>query len=60
MIAIAHVIETPRSETAQSPWSEPLFYLSFMAGALLLIAIGVILGWRLLHRGWDLITTRTA
>ncbi|WP_380783652.1 hypothetical protein [Sphingomonas sp. R86520] len=60
MSAIARRIETTRSETGHSPWAEPLFYLSFVAAALLLVAIGVILGWRLLARGWDLITTRTA
>ncbi|MBD8618452.1 hypothetical protein IFT67_05915 [Sphingomonas sp. CFBP 13728] len=59
MIAIARPLEMARSETVASPWREPLFYLSFVAGVLLLIAIGVILGWRLLHRSWDLITTRT-
>ncbi len=58
MIAIAGPREMARSETVASPWREPLFYLSFVAGALLLVAIGVILGWRLLHRGWDFITTR--
>lgn len=60
MIAIARLIETTRSETAQSPWGDPLFYLSFVAAAFLIVAIGVILGWRLLYRTWDLITTRTA
>ncbi len=58
MIAIARSREMRRSEPVASPWREPLFYLSLIAAALLLVAIGVILGWRLLHRGWDLITTR--
>lgn len=36
-----------------SPWRAPLFYLSFLAAVLLLVAVGVILMWRItirLHR----------
>ncbi|MES2422439.1 MAG: hypothetical protein V4595_14245 [Pseudomonadota bacterium] len=33
---------------AASPWRAPLFYLSFVAGALLLVAVGIILAWRLI------------
>ena len=39
-----------RSGAAASPWRAPLFYLSFIAAALLLASIGVVLLWRVLHR----------
>lgn len=41
------VLDTPQA-VAPSPWRAPLFYLSFVAAALLLVAVGIILAWRLL------------
>ncbi len=38
------------SAAAISPWRSPLFYLSFIAGALLLVAVGLILAWRITLR----------
>jgi len=40
----------PIPEATASPWRAPLFYLSFVAGALLIIAVGFILMWRLMLR----------
>ena len=40
----------PIPEAMPSPWRAPLFYLSFVAGALLLIAVGFILMWRIMLR----------
>ena len=39
--------DVPQSSAA-SPWRAPLFYLSFVAGAVLLVAVGIILLWRLI------------
>ncbi|RXD05524.1 hypothetical protein EQZ23_10715 [Sphingomonas sp. UV9] len=33
-----------------SPWRSPLFYLAFVAAALLFVAVGVILMWRIMMR----------
>ena len=33
-------------ETAASPWRAPCFYLAFLAGAVLVLAVGVIVAWR--------------
>ena len=40
------VLDRPQT-LAASPWRAPLFYLSFVAGALLLVAVAIILAWRL-------------
>ncbi|MBC3942218.1 hypothetical protein [Sphingomonas albertensis] len=40
----------PIPEATASPWRAPLFYLSFVAAALLLIAVGFILMWRIMLR----------
>lgn len=40
----------PIPEATASPWRAPLFYLSFVAAALLLIAVGFILMWRIVLR----------
>ena len=40
------ILDVPQI-VAASPWRAPLFYLSFVAGALLLVAVGIILAWRM-------------
>ena len=54
---IAHAItERPRipapvqhgiAEAPASPWRAPLFYLSFLAGLVLLMAVAMLLIWRM-------------
>ena len=34
------------ADAPKSPWRAPLFYLAFLASALLLVAVAVILLWR--------------
>ncbi|MEG3160816.1 hypothetical protein U1763_09910 [Sphingomonas sp. LB2R24] len=41
------VLDTPQT-VAASPWRAPLFYLSFVAAALLLVAVAIILAWRMI------------
>ena len=41
----------PSSTVVQSPWRDPLFYLSFVAMALLLCAVGILLLFRIVTRG---------
>ncbi|MCK8456099.1 hypothetical protein [Sphingomonas faeni] len=36
--------------TAASPWRAPCFYLAFIAGAVLVLAVGVIVAWRSIAR----------
>lgn len=40
-------LDTPQT-VAASPWRAPLFYLSFVAAALLLVAVAIILAWRMI------------
>lgn len=54
---IAHAVtERPRipapvqhrvAESPTSPWRAPLFYLSFLAGLVLLVAVAMLLIWRM-------------
>lgn len=37
-------------EAAASPWHAPCFYLAFLAGAVLMLAVGVIVAWRMIAR----------
>lgn len=37
-------------ETIASPWRAPCFYLAFIAGAVLMLAVGVIFAWRAIAR----------
>ena len=37
-------------ETAASPWHAPCFYFAFLAGAVLMLAVGVIVAWRMIAR----------
>lgn len=36
------------ADASASPWRAPLFYLAFLAGVLLLVAVAVILLWRII------------
>ena len=40
------LLDLPQT-VAASPWRAPLFYLSFVAGAVLLVAIAIVLTWRM-------------
>jgi hypothetical protein len=37
-------------EAPASPWRAPLFYLSFLAGLVLLVAVAMLLIWRMVTR----------
>ena len=39
-----------RVEAVASPWRAPCFYLAFVAGAVLMVAVGVIFAWRAIVR----------
>lgn len=43
---VARPLPRDRSEIVQSPWRDPLFYLSFVAMALLLCTVGILLLFR--------------
>jgi len=38
------------AEAPASPWRAPLFYLSFLAGLVLLVAVAMLLIWRMVTR----------